>query len=445
MNRPALLAFALLISCGPLSAGQFHVRPDVVNGNGSRRHPWRLEYALSGPRPVRPGDTIWVHGGTYYGHFTSRLAGTGTKPVMLRGYPGERAILDGGNSAGASVLMVEGSFAWYWGFEVMSSDLNRVSHQEGSYPHDIRRGECVTIDQEYAVTGCKFINLVLHDGKLGFNAWKPATDIEVYGCVMYNNGWLASDRPHGHNIYTQNETGVKRFAENILTHAFSHNVQVYGSGDASIDNFDFEGNVIFQAVERTFLAGGGRSAINLTVKDNFLYESGRGNIFNLGYYEFGHGAGGAVVTGNFIMGGEVSFKDVTNSVFAGNTVYAISLVGVSESRYHDNTWYTRKPELGATFVRANYYEPGRANIIVYNWERKSETEADVSSVLRKGEKFVLLDAENYSGPPVLEGVYQGGTIKIPLAERETAKPVGLEKAPGHTLPEFGAFVLVRQP
>jgi hypothetical protein len=434
-----------VLLAGHASAGQFHVRQDVVNGDGSRRHPWQLAYALNGPRAVRPGDTVWVHGGTYYGHFTSRLAGTSAKPVIVREYPGERAILDGGNSAGTSVLMIEGSYAWYWGFEVMSSDLNRVSKQEGSYPHDIGRGECVTINQEYAVKECKFINLVLHDGKLGFNAWKPAEDIEVYGCVMFNNGWLASDRQHGHNIYAQNETGVKRFAENILTHAFSHNVQVYGSGDASLDNFDFEGNVIFQAGERNFLVGGGRKAKNLTFKNNFLYESGRTNIFNLGYYEYGHGAEDAVVTGNIITGGELSFKEVTNTVFEGNTLYAVSLVGVSPSRYPDNTWHTKKPAKGGTFVRANYYEPGRANIIVYNWEKKPETDADVSSILRKGEKFVLIDAENYTGPPVLQGTYQGGTIRIPLAERETAKPVGLEKGPAHTLPEFGAFVLLRQP
>ena len=136
---------------------------------------------------------------------------------------------------------------------------------------------------------------------------------------------------------------------------------------------------------------------------------------------------------------------MTSSVIEGNSLYAVSLVGVSPSRYPDNTWYTKKPGKGITFVRANYYEPGRANIIVYNWEKKPETEADVNSILRKGEKYVLLDAENYTGPPVLEGTYQGGTMRIPMADRETAKPVGLEHGPVHTLPEFGAFVLLRRP
>jgi len=35
-------------------------------------------------------------------------------------------------------------------------------------------------------------------------------------------------------------------------------------------------------------------------------------------------------------------------------------------------------------VRDNYYEPGRANIVVLNWDRRSSVQADVSSVLHGG-------------------------------------------------------------
>ena len=433
---------ALLTLAGSVRAHQFHVSPDAApRGDGSRRHPWRLETALSNPKSIRPGDTIWVHGGTYHGRFTSRLAGTWEKPVILRCAPGERAVIDGGDTEGNSILMVQGSFVWFWGLEIMSSDTGRVSRETGSFPADIARGECVTLDQDYSVAGCKFINLVLHDGKLGFNAWVPATDIEVYGCVMFNNGWLASDRPHGHNIYSQNQTGTKRFAENILTHAFSHNVQIYGSGSAFIDNFDLEGNIIARGGERNVLIGGGRKALNPVFKNNFLYEPAAGNVFNLGYSVFGSGVDHAVVTGNFIIGGELSFKAVENSTFEDNTIYAVSLVGLSPDRYPRNTWYTRKPKGVRAFVRANYYEKGRGNIVIYNWDLEKAVSVDVSSVLHKGDRFVLLDAENYNGPPVLRGIYTGAGLSIPMVERAAALPVGLAEPPPHTPPEFGAFVL----
>jgi hypothetical protein len=438
------LLIALLAPAGLLHAHQFHVAPDAsAHGDGSRRQPWQLDTALRNPKAVHPGDTVWVHGGTYHGRFTSRLTGTWAKPVILRCYPGERAIIDGGNSAGDTILMIEGSFAWYWGLEIMSSDSGRVSRVTGSYASDIVRGECVTVSQGFQVAGCKFINLILHDGKLGFNAWVPATDLEVYGCVIYNNGWFASDRPHGHNIYAQNQTGTKRFAENILTHAFSHNIQIYGSASAYLDNFDLEGNIVFQGGERNVLVGGGRKAMNLVFKNNFLYEPGGGNVFNLGYALFGSGAENAVVTGNYIMGGDLSFNAVRNSTVEDNSIYAVSREGVSREDYPKNTWYTGKPRGVRAFVRANYYEPGRANIVVFNWDRLGGVAVDVSTVLHAGDRFVILDAENYNGPPVLQGTFTGGELTIPMVDRTAATPIGLSAPPAHSPIEFGAFVLKR--
>jgi hypothetical protein len=437
----AMIVVTLQIAWGR----QFHVGADArSDGDGSRRHPWRLETALRPPAAVHPGDTVWVHGGVYRGHYVSRLAGAAGKPVIVRCYPGERAVLDGGNLSG-SILTVQSSFTWYWGLEIMSSDTVRVSRETGSYPKDVPRGECVTIDQEFNVVGCKFINLVLHDGKLGFNAWSTAIDPEVYGCVIFNNGWLAPDRPHGHNVYAQNETGTKRFAENILTHAFSHNIQIFGSASAYIDNFDLEGNIVSQAGERNVLIGGGRRAMNTVFKSNFLYEPGGGNVFNLGYSEFGSGAENATVTGNYIIGGGLSFRSVTNSKIEDNVIWVSSLSGVSPDRYPANTWYEKRPAGVRVFVRANYYEPGRANIVVFNWDRRGDVKADVSSVLHTGEHYTLLDAENYCGPEVTGGIYTGGYLVISMIERQAATPIGLAVPPRHSPVEFGAFVLIRRP
>jgi hypothetical protein len=64
-------------------------------GDGSQARPWDLRTALSQPGAVRPGDTIWVRGGTYAGGHSSALNGTATAPIVVRNYNGERATVDG--------------------------------------------------------------------------------------------------------------------------------------------------------------------------------------------------------------------------------------------------------------------------------------------------------------------------------------------------------------
>src|SRR3990170_4383037 len=103
--RPAV---RLLLSCmatallalppAPLSAAaaRYYGAPGVRSGgNGSMERPWDLATALAHPAAVKPGDTIWIRGGTYKGAFTSRLAGAPDAPIVLRQYPGERVVVDG--------------------------------------------------------------------------------------------------------------------------------------------------------------------------------------------------------------------------------------------------------------------------------------------------------------------------------------------------------------
>ena len=97
------------------------------SGSGSLSSPWDLQTALDQPSSVHPGDTIWLRGGTYVGHFTSNLNGTSSSPIIVRQYAGERATLDGNDGTSNVTLVINGSYAWFWGFEVMNSNPNRIS------------------------------------------------------------------------------------------------------------------------------------------------------------------------------------------------------------------------------------------------------------------------------------------------------------------------------
>ena len=79
-----------------LLSNQFYVAPDgTPSGDGSINKPWNLQTALSQPAAVKPGDVIWVRGGTYVGNFQSSLSGTANSPIVVREFSGERATLDG--------------------------------------------------------------------------------------------------------------------------------------------------------------------------------------------------------------------------------------------------------------------------------------------------------------------------------------------------------------
>lgn len=65
------------------------------DGNdGSLQKPWKtVQHAV---RKLKPGDTLYLRGGIYYEHPTLTVSGTPDKPITLRSYEGELAILDGG-------------------------------------------------------------------------------------------------------------------------------------------------------------------------------------------------------------------------------------------------------------------------------------------------------------------------------------------------------------
>jgi hypothetical protein len=61
---------------------------------GAAETPWRtIQHGLS---QLKPGDTLYLRGGTYYERVVCRAAGTAQAPITIRSYPGELVVLDGG-------------------------------------------------------------------------------------------------------------------------------------------------------------------------------------------------------------------------------------------------------------------------------------------------------------------------------------------------------------
>jgi hypothetical protein len=96
------------------------------------------------------------------------------------------------------------------------------------------------------------------------------------------------------------------------------------------------------------------------------------------------------------------------------------------------------------FVRPNLYEPGRANIAIYNWDLNSSVDVDLSGVVANNTAYEIRDAENFFGPPVASGVYHGGKVTIPMTSAQASMLKGTitHFSTAHTTEQFGAFIVV---
>jgi hypothetical protein len=444
---------------GELPARDFYVSPQgSASGDGSIARPWDLQTALSQPHAVKPGDTIWLRGGTYAEpQFISRLTGTPEAPIIVRQYPGERATLDG---AGATpketeTLQLKGAYTWYWGFEITNSDPVRV------VPGTCARNNAITLSSS---TGLKLINLVIHDAGQGIGNSSAALDSEVYGTLIYNNGCVDSLRGHGHGIYVQGLiTDSKKMIDNIIFNQTGTGIHGYGSKAASLDNFYLEGNVLFNngvlaepgdfSGNRNILIGGGTPAKNPTLVGNFGYypmKAPRAANFTMGYK---YGADNIVLKNNYIAGGLQTLQFACTQgpcqygQISGNTIIG-TVENVAGSPYpsEQDVSYLSPPSRIDIFVRPNRYEIGRSNIVIYNWEMQDSVFVDGAPLgLRVGDEYELRAAQSYFSGAVT-GVYNGSPIEVPMKDWAVAPPIGLlGAAPVSTFPQFGAFILQIKP
>ncbi len=443
---------------------------------GTIADPWDLATALSSSTAVHPGDLIWLRGGTYGSGgattFTAKLTGTRTRPIIIRQYPGERGVIDGS-------LVLEGGHTWVWGFEIMNSSAERrgsATLRPGGLSLHGRTG------------GNKAINMVIHDaGQPGIGLWDQGQDGEVYGCIVWGNGYyeitMGSGTPEkpwirGDGLYSQNTVGEPVVADSIWFRNFTVGVKSYAEG-GSVRGFRYQGNISFENPDRALFLATNPSQPNpvqdILVSDNYVYQTIKGSkTLHLGYKGVN---GDAIVTGNYLVGADggttatffvrlfqrlvaqdnvsvgvargkgsiVQFQNTGNGqvVWDQNSYYGgwekpfryIAPDG-SDSNQPFATWksmtgldanstYSESLPTGLkVFVRPNKYEAGRGNIAIYNWDLKPSVPVDLSNVVPAGSTYEIRDAQNWFGEPVLKGTYNGGTVDIPMNLTTVAPLVG---------------------
>ncbi len=425
-----------------------YVAPSGTNKNaGTMRLPWDLQTAME---TAQPGDTVWLRGGTYSGTFVCWVSGKQGQPIIFRQYPGEKASIDGGQNKGPA-LNVLGANVWFWGFEIYYSDHRRTSTQRGSFPSDIYRGN----NTETAAPGVKFINMVLHDGWGSIGAWAKAADAEVYGNIIYFDGWDSTDRGHGHGIYVQNDSAqMRRVEDNIMLSAFSHGLHAYSTSTDAVQNLLIEGNV---AVDNGQLSRAGYATNfrvdsysgvprHIAFRDNHAYFSPQrdGGDNQLG--SASTGCSDLEVTGNHFIAPKgtalIKPRKCIDIVMKNNVFYGAT-EGFVPSDFPLNTYYSASPHGTEVFIRPNRYESGRATVIIYNWDHKPVVPVDVSKTLELGSTYEIHDAQNFLSPAVAKGTYTGGSLNFPMDLTEVPLPMGNAPIqPKHSDSIFGVFLIL---
>ena len=442
-----LLTLTCLSAAAALAADYYASATGSSSGDGSYSRPLDLETALSSGSPVRPGDTLYLRGGTYRKGpdpylYRSRLTGAANQYVTVRSAPGESAAIDG-------EIEVLGAWSIFRDLRMFSSSALRYTSETGSWPSSIKLLGGFSVYADHV----KIINNVIHDTRIGISSWREGTNNEIYGNLVYYTGWQAPDRAHGPGIYAQNEGAAKVIAENIVANQFRHGLQFYGSNTAPLDNLTLTGNVFFNngylaqsGASNNLLVGGGRVARNISVRENHSYfpfaKTAGGN--NLGYWPSGAGCQGLTLEDNRLISGDRALAMHNCSVTSMKRNLIVGpLYGFSASSRPGNTYLATPRTSGSeSFVRPNRYEVGRAHVIIYNWGLSNTVAVDVSpSGLQPGDSYELINAQNPEFD-VRRGVYSGAPLAVSMTNRTVAAPNGWT-SPTSTFPAFGVFLLVK--
>jgi len=484
-----LLILGAALACFPLRANDFFVAPNGTPfGPGTLSAPYDLVTALSG-QISQPGDTFWLRGGVYsLGHLNTSIQGAAGQPITFRQVTGERARIDG-----SITLFNSSGYLVFRDFELYSSNTNRVSSQAGV-------GFNVTdiiILPGFAcyAPNVTFVNLVVHDQtRHGIYMAQNATNTLVSGCILFNNGWVSPDNAEGHGLYVQGDNGMRTIADNIVFNNSGASMHCYENDSGQcLMGINLLGNVAFgagaiQTVRgyRDWIIGvdfPAQWADDIVLRNNMGYltprvavqpevqigrDSTNGSVVLADNYmplplvmnNWSH----ATITGNLFVTTSTNYIVTLNQTLTSlqaawdnNTYVGLSMTNAFQLNLDpcSSSWWQAATgfdtdstfangELIGTrvFLRTNLFEAGRANIVVYNWDKLDNVAVDVSSVLPVGSGFEVRNAQDFFAAPVLSGVYGGRSLELPMTNLTVAVPNGPLATPPPTGPTFNVFVLL---
>ncbi len=454
----------------PSFAVHFFVSTDASpTGDGSFTKPWTLQNALNHPAALKPGDTVWIKGGTYLNDydpqtsFVCKTNGAQNAPIIFRNYNHERVILDGNKTYTMYLSLGVCSHTWFWGIEVTNS-FSTGRNQ------DIFGGVTCTAEN------MKFINMIIHDTGHGLDVWKSAKDNEIYGCIIYhignnlnNNGNLEG---HGHGMYMQNDTiGTRVIHNNIVFSTYGFGIRIWQTTTtAALGNFDIQKNIVFNGgaasennggvgnnsrTHNFFLVSNGANnpLRNTSVKHNCTFAGTNTPRPPVNAFGLNAGLKNVTIDSNFLtcqtrLG--LSNTPIFESTFKGNkvlagipAVYGYYLWGFLQTDFPENEFLSELPTSGVDFfIFPNKYDPERSHLAIYNWASLDTVYIQANSAnLKQGDTYQLINVMDYHNDIIGAKVGVDGMIAIPMIGHSAQAAIASTKMPVSQFPQFGSFVL----
>ncbi|ASB48888.1 hypothetical protein [Alkalitalea saponilacus] len=433
---------------GPVNMADaaFFVAPNGrSNAAGTYNDPYDLATALRANGPASPGDLIILKEGTYNGRFTSSVRGTRNNHIIFAAEPGKRVTINGQSGSGGHVLLIQGEWVIFRELEITNTNTNRMQLVGGV---------------EFEAPNSKLINCIIHNNQGGVGFWTGAIDSELYGNIIYNNGFF-SERGRGHGIYAQNRNGTKTIANNILFFGYGFGIHAY-TENGYLEGFDFLRNVWFRtgaSIEGASVYGesdglliGGHQPVDRTrlIGNHSWTPVANARSLRLGYSAT-LGVDGSTqlwnefieLRDNYIVGNTYT-RGQWRSAIAENNQFFGAEIGPHPSDFPNNSYSNRLPTGTKVVVQNNQYDSGRFDLIIYNWNDQSQVNADLSNHLQSGQSYRIYSVFDLWGTPVASGTYQGGNVSVPMGTVAPPQPNGFPNAitgadnPGRT---FGVFIL----
>jgi len=398
---------------------------------------------------------------------------------------------------GGSQVNVDGSYMIWRDLEITNSNPLRTQDTPNSQDAPYLRGEGVFNLGAHN----KFINCIIHDVQDGYFNGDTGVGAEIYGCLIFNNGYVAGGRYNGHGLYLIHTdlNSTAYIKDNVVFN--NSNMGIKGdSQTGNTVNIWSEGNICFNNGSWTndvtrhfnlFMATNNGIADAITVKDNYLWHpigvNGGSFVMGIG----GVDMGSLIATGNYVMGGgqAVAIDRWTAVTFTGNSVDAsdaspgnAQLIAYSPSSggttaiWNNNVYYNNTPNKKGFFsgnsdaldltewnsktgfdststyvighptssvvaVRANRYDSSQANIVIYNWSNAKKIRVDLSSILSQGDRYLIYAVEDIFGSAVASGTYKGGQVKIKIKGGSVTQPVGWGTSITSVRPAFAVYRL----
>jgi hypothetical protein len=346
--------------------GTLYVSLEGNNANdGSLNAPFRtIQQAVN---KAKPGDVIYVRGGTYSEYVVISASGTAGAPIILSSYPGEEAILDGGSS----IALRSSGVVAYWTIQNMTiKSTNRYTTRFGWW------GEVGVHDIAFKNNKINGSNLVL-----GYNNLYENNDVSGIGYTASNGdaGLMEISTSHNNTFRNNNVHDFTKYnARGIWSQGLTHdslfenntvtNIWSTSGGLGQCINLDGAGNVEWRHIVRNNVING-CSYVGIQLENGFEHQvygnkidsEGSAGIIIISYdskvgckvggenNQYGDTNGDGTckgeATNNQIIGNTITTQDYWGYGYAGIKDWDTAVMVIQDNILTAGQWNTNYPAI----------------------------------------------------------------------------------------------------